>query len=185
MANAFIYLRLSFYTFRQIQNAIAAGHPTPQKKGTVGRKTELTEEEGDELKLFICSCKEARFMSWLALSIGPMAHLAVGPDCLRKALAKRGYKRYIARAKPPLSPKQMEARLAWAYKYEHWTIQQWASLLWTDETWVTGGRHRRQWVTRKAGEELHANCMTPKIRKWKGWMFWGSFAGFQKGPACF
>jgi hypothetical protein len=39
------------------------------------------------------------------------------------------------------------ARLAWAHEHIHWT-----EALWTDETYP--GRHRKTWVTRKAGEEL-------------------------------
>lgn len=40
-------------TCRQIQKAIEAGRPIPQKKGHVGRTRLLSEEEVDELELFI------------------------------------------------------------------------------------------------------------------------------------
>ncbi len=55
--------------------------------------------------------------------------------------------------------------------------------MWTDETWTTGGRHRRAMVTRKKGEEWESTCVLEKVAKKKGWMFWGSFsAGLRKGP---
>jgi hypothetical protein len=44
-------------------------------------------------------------------------------------------------------------------------------ILWSDESWVTGGKHRKQWVTRKADEELKDTCVLTKYRKRKGWMF--------------
>ncbi|XTI90116.1 hypothetical protein V2W45_1245006, partial [Cenococcum geophilum] len=40
-------------------------------------------------------------------------------------------------------------------------------------------------VIRKAGEELLDTCIVEKIRKRKGWIFWGYFTGGVKGPYLF
>ena len=172
-------------SFRQIQYAINQGRPTPQKKGHVGRHLSLSEEQVDELEIFVCSSRTNRFLSYFQLSNGPFCHWEVSQDIIRKALKRRGYSRCLARQKPPLSDVNQRKRLAFALEHEHWTIQDWSAILWTDETWVTGGRHRRQWVTRKAGEELHPDCLLQKIPRRRGWMFWGSFAGGEKGPCVF
>lgn len=58
-------------------------------------------------------------------------------------------------------------------------------ILWSDETWVTGCRHRKQWVTRRRGEELNETCLPEKIKKRRGWMFWGCFNGSTNGPCIF
>lgn len=58
-----------------------------------------------------------------------MAHLDVSGDTLRNALAKRGYERYIAKAKFPLSEKNRRLRLAWALENQNWTLQQWSAIL--------------------------------------------------------
>jgi transposase len=50
---------------------------------------------------------------------------------------------------------------------------------------VTGGRHRKIWVTRRSGEELIDTCLVDKVRKRRGWMFWACFAGDKKGPSLF
>ena len=34
----------------------------------------------------------------------------------------------------------------------------------------------------KSKERLNRNCTVDKFRKRNGWMFWGSFIGFEKGP---
>jgi len=66
-----------------------------------------------------------------------------------------------------------------------WTLDQWYKILWTDETWITGGRHTRTWVTRRPGEEWDPTCIVEKHQRKKGWMFWGCFYGHTKGPGIF
>lgn len=96
---------------RQILRAISQGHPTPQKKGKCGRHSILTEEQVDEIEPYIRSSKATRFTSYLSLIEGPLAHLNVSADTIRHAMVKRGYKRYVARQKPPLSDKNKRLRL--------------------------------------------------------------------------
>jgi transposase len=100
-------------------------------------------------------------------------------------LRERGYTRRIALAKPLLSDDNIKKRLEWAEEHEHWSCEQWTRILWSDETWVTGGRHRRKWVTCLPGESLDPTCLVDKVPKRRGWMFWGCFSGSEKGPAIF
>jgi hypothetical protein len=104
---------------------------------------------------------------------------------VRYARRKRGYSRRVALRKPLISETNRLARLAWAQEHIHWTETQWDRVLWTDETWVNPGRHRKTWVTRKTGEELTPECVIDKIPRKIGWMFWGSFSGSLKGPGFF
>ena len=55
--------------------------------------------------------------------------------------------------KPPITERNRVVCLAWAHEHVNWTMEQWYEILWTDETWIIGGRHTRTWVTRRAGEE--------------------------------
>ncbi|VDB88702.1 Bgt-50962, partial [Blumeria graminis f. sp. tritici] len=57
--------------------------------------------------------------------------------------------------------------------------------LWTDETWVEDGRHYREWVTRSTFQEYNADFVGEKLKNRVGWMFWGCFAGPEKGPCLF
>lgn len=81
------------------------------------------EEQVDEIEAYVTSSKAARFLSWAALSVGPLSHFEVSGDTLRKALGKRGYKRHVARQKPPLSGKNQKARLAWAEEHIDWSLE--------------------------------------------------------------
>jgi hypothetical protein len=78
-----------------------------------------------------------------------------------------------------------DLRLEWAEQHVNWELWQWWRVLWSDETWVTGGRHHRRWVTRKVGEELEPTCVIDKVSKKAGWMFWACFSGLTKGPSLF
>jgi transposase len=64
-------------------------------------------------------------------------------------------------------------------------VEQWYNILWTDETWITSGRHTRTWVTRRAGEEWDPTCIVVRHQQKKGWMFWGCFHGHTQGPGIF
>ncbi len=97
-----------------------------------------------------------------------------------------GLGRHPARTKLPISKECRQHRLAWAKFYRNWTPQDWKLVLWTDETWITGGRHIRAHVTRKTREEWEPSCVIERPKKKKGWMFRESFsAGLRKGPSLF
>ena len=87
--------------------------------------------------------------------------------------------------KPPISEKNRQYRLQWALEHVNWTMAQWYEILWTDETWITGGRHTRTWVTRRPGEEWDPTCIVERHQRKKGWMFWGCFHGHTKGLGIF
>jgi hypothetical protein len=86
--------------------------------------------------------------------------------------------------KPPISEKNRRLGLQFAIEHRGWTFENWCRILWSDETWVTDGRHKRTFMTRQPGEGRDENCIVEKIRR-KGWMFWGCFHGNFKGPGFF
>ena len=64
-------------------------------------------------------------------------------DAIRTAVAREGFHRRLAMRKPPISPTNQKLRYEWAVEHVDWTLDQWYKILWTDETWITGGRHTR------------------------------------------
>ncbi|ODA79009.1 hypothetical protein RJ55_04599 [Drechmeria coniospora] len=149
-----------------------------------GRRSVLTEKQIEELVVFVCSSKEARQLPYdqLPKALG----WSVGHYCIRYALRKRGYNRYVACTKPPISETLRVLRLEWAVKHRSWTPDQWDRALWSDETSFQSGRHTRTWVTRKAEEEANPTCIVEQTAPKAGSTFWACFSGKTgKGPCHF
>jgi hypothetical protein len=86
--------------------------------------------------------------------------------------------------KPPISEKNRKLRLQFALKHKHWKFEDWCTILWSDKTWVTDGRHKRTFITRLLGEEWDENCIVKKIRRRAG-CFGVVFIVTLKGQAFF
>ena len=170
-------------TARQATYAVTRDQITPKKRE--GRPPRLSDAQVDELEAYVRSSRSSRQLSYIQLAEGPFSHWGVGQYTIRSALRRRGYYHRVAHAKPPLTELNRQIRLTWALAHINWQPSQWWEILWSDETWITGGRHRKVWITRKAGEELDDTCLVEKLRKRQGWMFWGCFSGISKGPHLF
>ena len=160
-------MRLTGLTWRQVQYAATAPNITPRKRS--GRPPILTNQQVEELIEFVCVSAQNRRLSWAALPN------ALGWNCseyaIRHALRKAGFSRRPALRKPPISEKTRALRLEFAREHQNWTTEQWKHILFSDETWVTGGPHRKTWVTRRAGEELDPTCIVERHQRKQGWMF--------------
>lgn len=155
---------------------------TPQKTHS-GRRPLLGPAERKQLIEWVCAGKQNRRTSWKLIPG------IFGWHCTEYAIAtafkKEGFARYSAVRKPKLTDQQARIRLEWAEEHKNWTEEQWFQILWTDETWVQPGRHRKVKVTRRKGEKLHKDCVEPRVQRKIGWMFWGSISGLGKGPSIF
>lgn len=171
-------------SIRAVQYTCNNKKATPQHK-KAGRPAKLTSEEIDDLIEFIKGSRKTRRMTYEQLRKELYSERDIGVEAIKYALRSRGYTRCVALRKPPISEKNRQIRLAWAHEHLEWTREQWYSILWTDETWVVPGKHRRTWVTRCPGEELDDTCVVDKVRRKSGWIFWGCFAGVTKGPHVF
>lgn len=89
-------------------------------------------------------------------------------DMIRLALRKEGFARRIARRKPLISEVNRLLRLQWALEHLNWTREQWNTILWSDETWVTGRKYTRTWVIRRSDKVYHLNCIEEKLQRYRG-----------------
>ena len=90
-------------------------------------------------------------------------NLSCGSLAIRSALSRVDFHRHPARQKPIIREQTRLARLDFAHRYRHWTIEQWRNILWSDKTWVTGENHRKIWATRRPGEEYDPTCIVEFI----------------------
>ena len=101
-----------------------------------------------------------------------------------KVLKRNGFKSSKPTKKPGLTPSMMEARYQFALRFEHWEIEDWKKVIWTDEISVCIGSRRgrkiRVWRTIK--EMYHKTCIRTRYKSFQEFMFWGSFRYDKKGP---
>ena len=154
------------------QVSYALSHRLTPQHHRSGRRVYLNTPQRKRLIEWTTSSRENRRTQWA--DIPSILGWNCGLHAVRTAFKKEGYVRRIARRKPPLTYKNQIQRLQWAIEHEDWTEEQWFSIVWSDETWVQPGRHTKDRITRKIGEEelYHPDCIEPRYQKKIGWMFW-------------
>jgi transposase len=65
--------------------------------------------------------------------------IKVSNSTLRSLLKDVGLFSRIRRRKPFLKPQHKAARLRWAKKYAHWTVEDWLKVIWSDESSIVLG----------------------------------------------
>jgi hypothetical protein len=81
--------------------------------------------------------------------------LTISPRTVQRRLKENGIQKHIAVVKPFLTPKHVERRLQWALEYQHWTVEDWMKVIWSDESSVEIGRDTKpRWVFRRNDERL-------------------------------
>ena len=84
---------------------------------------------------------------------------------------KSGLHGQIAAKKPLLKDTNKKKRLAWCKKQEQWTLDQWKSVLWSDESkFQIFDSNRRVFVRRRVGELMISACVVPNVEHGGGVM---------------
>jgi hypothetical protein len=88
--------------------------------------------------------------------------------------------------KPLLKRRHIKDRLEFAQKYQHWTEEDWARVIFSDETKINHlGSDGRQWVWKKAGAPLTAQHVQPTVKFGGGsLMIWGCMTVHGVGFMC-
>lgn len=75
------------------------------------------------------------------------------------------------------------ARYQFALAHQHWTLEDWKNVIFSDETSVLLGQRRgRIRVWRDAKERYHPDVIRGRWKGFSEFMFWGSFSYDHKGP---
>ena len=98
---------------------------------------------------------------------------------VKRRLRESGLHGQIAARKPLLRRGNKQKRFVWAKKHKEWTLDQWKSVLWSDESkFEIFGSNRRVFVRRRKGERMDSTCLVPTVKHGGGGvMVWGCFAG--------
>ena len=92
-------------------------------------------------------------------------------------------KNCIIRRKPLITPANKAARLAWSLEHESWTKEDWAKVLWSDEsTFTQFQQSRTSRVWREPAEEWSLSCVSATVKHSPSRMHWGCFSRQGVGP---
>ena len=74
---------------------------------------------------------------------------------MRRVLKNHSFKAVTKKKKPLLAARNKKKQLAFALKYQEWTVEDWKRVIWSDETKINRiGSDGREWVWKQAGEGL-------------------------------
>ena len=81
--------------------------------------------------------------------------IEVSVDTVCRALKGAGMKASIKKKKPWLQPQHICQHLEFTLQHQHWTIDDWKHVIWSDETKINHlGSDGRNWVWTKPGNTL-------------------------------
>jgi transposase len=79
----------------------------------------------------------------------------VSSSTVRRVLKKNSFKAVTKKKKPLLTAVHRKKWLAFALKYQEWTVEDWKRVIWSDETKINRiGSDGKQWVWKQKGEGL-------------------------------
>jgi hypothetical protein len=105
---------------------------------------------------------------------------------VRRGLKKAGLKAVVKKKMPLLTKRHRKERLDWAVAHQHWTIEDWKKVVWSDETKINRlGSDGRKWVWKKPGEGLSDRLVEGTLKFGGGsLMVWGCMLWEGVGFAC-
>jgi transposase len=107
--------------------------------------------------------------------------LAVCTRTIRRRLNEAGLYGHVARKEYPFTDDHIRKRLSFANGYKGWTMDQWDTVLFSDETHIELGPHGQVWVQRPLGAAFEPQYMTTKDAHPARISIWGCFSGHGLG----
>ena len=108
----------------------------------------------------------------------------ISATSIQRILRKAGFHKVKPTRKPGLTQKMKKERLEWCRQHQHWSLEDWKNVIWSDETSIVLLHRRGSYrIWRTAEEGVTKSCIR---ERWKGsseFMFWGCFSYEQKGPS--
>ena len=112
--------------------------------------------------------------------------LNVTTQTIRNTLRKAGLKAAVKQKKPFLSKAHQRRRLEFALEHQHWTLDDWSRVVWSDETKINRlGSDGRAWVWKKPGSALREQHVSGTVKFGGGsLMVWGCMTPQGVGYMC-
>ena len=112
---------------------IRSGMELPMKENHGGRPSKLTPHDHRHLVRLVTTGK-ADTATQFRCQLLSMNNTPLSTQTIQNSLKKEDLVARVKVKKPFLSAKHRKARMEFAEKYEHWTEEDWARVMFTDET---------------------------------------------------
>ena len=159
--------------------------PNAQKQ-KAGRPAKLTIADKRNIVRNLTSGKADTAVQ-LAKDLKGSAKIEISPDTVRRALKEAGLKAVTKKKKPCLKPRHIRQRLEFALRHQHWTVDDWKRVIWSDETKINRlGSDGRDWVWKKKTDYGLVDKEIKGTTKFGGGnlMFWGCMTAQGIGYGC-
>jgi hypothetical protein len=122
----------------------------------------------------------------VAKALRNVTNQPLSAQTVHRNLKAAGLKAVVKKKKPFLSKRHRKARMDFALAHQHWTVEDWKKVVWSDETKINRlESDGRKWVWKKAGEGL-SDRLVQGTQKFGGGsvMVWGCMLWDGPGYAC-
>ena len=118
-----------------------------------------------------------------------ITNIPISEQTIRRRLQEEGIRKWRGLKRPLLNDKHAKQRLKWAKEHKHWTIKDWAKVIWSDKSAIQKDSDTRTvWVWRhqnKAEKYASKNVVGKRQDGGISQMVWGCFMGNKLGPIVF
>jgi transposase len=193
--NNIVHLISNGLSSRQIASKVGVGRVSVDNirkqvvleatKGGAGRPAKLSMHTKRRLVRLVMSGK-ADTATQLQQELKEVDGIQVCVQTVRNALKELGLKAVVKKKKPLLKSRHMKQRYEFAVKYQHWTEDDWARVIFSDETKINRlGSDGRKWVWKTAGRSIQQQYVTGTVKFGKGsLMIWGCMTANGVGWMC-
>lgn len=167
-----------------IRNAIQRYEETGsfERKPNPGRPKKFTGRDVRALKHHVLNNRRET-LSEIMVNIPVNA----GINTFRKELKHLNLNSRIARKKPFINDKQRLKRLNFAKEHQHWTLEDWRRVIFTDESsFQTSGCSSIVRVRRRPNEVMLPSCLAPTFQSGRSsFSVWGGISYNRRSPLVF
>ncbi|CAI9729313.1 transposable element Tcb1 transposase [Octopus vulgaris] len=132
------------------------------KKGR-GRKR-LTTQREDRMLIRKSLYNRRATSRQLAEEMQKMTGKQLSTTTVKIRLLEAGLKSCRAARKPLLTAQNWKRRLLWAHAHKTWTVQQWRTVMFTDESRFSLISDKPVHVRRRRGERFNKDCIAPTMK---------------------